>query len=361
LSGAAASESVLVYMLGSLGDTIVTIPSLRAVVRAAGDPARVVVLHDRVAEGLAGPREILPGSLGITRFLDYPAGARRGLGDLLMRLRAERIRTAVYLAPGERSRAQILRDSVFFRLAGARELIGFRRAADPSPRSSSSATPAHEALLRLDRLARDGVHVDPASDLATPLFVIDPETSDSALAWLRARRAFPERALLAICPGAKQPANLWTLDRFREVGDELRRSGDVELVIVGGPAEAEMGRRLTEAWGEGINAAGELSALQSAALLRQARVAIGLDTGTTHLAAAVGTPCVGVYGGREPIGRWEPLGSGHVVLRHPVSCSPCGYRSCPIPGHPCMSAHRVAEVVRAARRILSRHPAAAAS
>ena len=54
--------------------------------------------------------------------------------------------------------------------------------------------------------------------------------------------------------------------------------------------------------------------------------------------------------------RWEPLGEGHVVLRHAVPCSPCGHRSCPVPGHPCMAGHAVADVVRAAGLLLARAP-----
>lgn len=73
-------------------------------------------------------------------------------------------------------------------------------------------------------------------------------------------------------------------------------------------------------------------------MLSQCAFIIGLDTGTTHLAAALGTPCVALYGERENPGRWEPLGEGHIVLRKKMPCAGCRLieTPCPMAGHPCM-------------------------
>ena len=66
---------------------------------------------------------------------------------------------------------------------------------------------------------------------------------------------------------------------------------------------------------------------------------VGLDTGTTHLAAAQGVPCVALYGCREEPGLFYTLGVGHTILRHSVPCAGCRLimQPCPVAGHPCMT------------------------
>ena len=126
------------------------------------------------------------------------------------------------------------------------------------------------------------------------------------------------------------------MERFEEIGRRLIAQG-IEPMVIGGPVERAMGDRLLAAWGRGINAAGQFSVMGSAALLNQCRFLVGLDTGTTHLAAALGVPCVALYADRDPPGQWEPLGEGHILLRHPVPCGGCRVKECPVPNHPCMT------------------------
>ncbi len=97
-----------------------------------------------------------------------------------------------------------------------------------------------------------------------------------------------------------------------------------------------MGERLVGAWGQGINAAGAFSVLESAALFESCAFMVGLDTGSTHLAAAVGTRCVILQGGRAFPGNWDPIGDQLTILRFPVPCTGCGLVECVVSQHPCM-------------------------
>lgn len=334
---------------GSLGDTVAALPALRAIVRFIGNPSRFIVVHDRSAAGLAGPQEILPDTLGIRKFIEYSAG--RGIWSaikLLKHLRAERIGAAVFIGPSERDEMQVRRDRLFFRLAGARTLIGFRafRSDEQYPRGPDGrlVRVRHEASFRLERLRRDGVLIDEAAELAVPFLRVSGNAKEEATRWLAANRKYPNRPLVAICPGAKQPANVWPLERFRELGARLVADGRCEVVVVGGLAEQEAGASLVGSWRDGLSAAGSLSPLASASLLHRCGLVIGLDTGTTHLAAAGGAVCIAIYGARENPGRWYPLGVGHKVFRYDPPCAGCRASICPIPEHPCIRAHTVEAV-----------------
>jgi len=177
-----------------------------------------------------------------------------------------------------------------------------------------------------------------------PLFLLPKTADDEVEQWLRKRGVslnYP--TLVAIAPGAKKKSCHWPLDRIAEVGKHLLRRG-ATLVVIGGKAEIDEGIALTEVWGSGLNACGELSVLATGALLRRCRFLLGLDTGTTHLAAVLGTPCVALYSAQDWPGKWEPLGTGSVVIRRKVPCAGCRLVNCNLPEHPCMIQITVTEV-----------------
>ncbi len=351
-------KSVLVYQIGSLGDTLVSVPAYRAVRRHFGPDARILVLHNAPPDGRASPHEVLDGSGLVDGAVTFQQHGGRGTWktwrEVWTKLRRLRPDAVAYIAPGERTPKQVGRDRLFFQLCGVPTLLGFH-ACDPDQfhargQDGQPLPVPQEAVLRLERLEKDGIAADRTADMGIPLLRLPPGERDRAGAWLGTRQA-PGTALVAICPGANQPANFWPLERFEEIGRRLLSRGGVTLLVVGGPAEREMGARLLAAWGGGINAAGEFSVVGSAALLGRCRFLVGLDTGTTHLAAALGVPCVVLSGERNPPGQWAPLGEGHVILRHPVPCAGCGHRVCPVPGHPCMTGLTVEQAWAAVQQV----------
>ena len=88
-----------------------------------------------------------------------------------------------------------------------------------------------------------------------------------------------------------------------------------------------------------------------AALLDRADLFIGVDSGALHVAAALGTQVVGLYGPSDP-NITGPQGLGHLVVRHPVDCSPCFRRTCSI-GRVCMINIEADAVIEAAERALA--------
>jgi len=353
-----AAVRVLIYQIGSLGDTLIAIPALRAIRAHFGCGAHLAVLHNVDRAGIVTTREVLSCTPLVDEFIPYQfeesLGRRvRSACALLPRLRAGRFDAAVSLLPSERPPAALRRDVWFFRACGIRSVVGFRTVPDSvvRPRENGRAMrAASEAEILLERLRDSGIAADGNSWLRIPLLEIGATDRSAADAWLRARRRHPERALVAICPGCKKPANSWPLERFVELSRRIMATGVAEVVVLGGSAERPLAERLVaQMGGDGLVAAGEFTVAGSAALLCQCRVLVGLDTGTTHLAAAVGTPCVVIQSANSYEGHWDPLGDGHKVLRQRVPCAGCLVTECPVEGHPCMRGIAADDVWRSVR------------
>jgi len=151
------------------------------------------------------------------------------------------------------------------------------------------------------------------------------------------------------------PAKRWSADRFAEVARRLAAQG-ATVAVVGGPGDAAAVKVVRE--GASVtDLSGRTSVGVLAAVLEAADVVVTNDTGPMHLAAAVGTPVVAVFGSTSP--EWTgPWGDGHRVVRHPVPCAPCFRRDCRI-GYLCLEGIPAARVLEAASGVLERRGAVA--
>jgi 3-deoxy-D-manno-octulosonic-acid transferase/heptosyltransferase-1 len=160
------------------------------------------------------------------------------------------------------------------------------------------------------------------------------------------------RQLVAINPVALWETKLWRNHRFARVADRLVRDDHVDVVFTGGPDDRQVVESILEMMTvPAANLAGWTSLTQLAALYRQSAVLITTDTGPMHLAAAVGTPVVALFGPTAPW-RTGPYGAGHRIVRTAPSCSPCFKRQCDIHRCRCMTDIRVEHVLAAARDVL---------
>jgi ADP-heptose:LPS heptosyltransferase len=149
------------------------------------------------------------------------------------------------------------------------------------------------------------------------------------------------------------PAKRWPIDRFAEVGQKLIEQFDIWPIVFGGVEDADDAEFLLRAWGRGHNAAGQLSLRGSAAGLKHCRLYVGNDTGTMHLAASVGTPCIAIFSARDFPGRWYPYGDGHQVLRASIDCEGCGLVECLDRKNECLNRITVPAVLAACESILA--------
>jgi lipopolysaccharide heptosyltransferase II len=184
----------------------------------------------------------------------------------------------------------------------------------------------------------------------------------AAVAEARAVLGQAERPLIGIHASGGRPSKQWHLDRFASVARTLASSRDATIVLTGAagdrPLVDEVKRHLSGA--RIIDACGPMSLPALAALLAELDVLITSDSGPMHLAAAVGTPLVALFGPASPA-RYGPLSADARVLRVDLPCSPCGQVRLPpvrCRGHvpDCMDGITVARVVEAALEQLDRVP-----
>ncbi len=161
---------------------------------------------------------------------------------------------------------------------------------------------------------------------------------------LKAKGLSDGRLLIGINPGATYGlAKCWSPDRFGELGKKLSQRWKAQVLIFGKEGEREIARKILKYLGsEGIDLTGQTTLLQLAALLEKCSLLVTNDTGTMHVASAVGTPVVAIFGPTDP-NATGPYGEGHVVVKKEISCSPCFKRICPT-DHRCMEGITVEEV-----------------
>lgn len=359
-------KKILAYLFGSLGDSIVAIPALRAARRQFPN-AEIVLLQNFLTADLVKASQVIPDEL-VDRNLSYNSGLGRAgklsnFYRLWRTIRDERFDAAVYLVISQRPKKAVLRDRLFFRSCGITKLYGFRAFSDrelyPRTEDRRPAMTEHEAVRKLRRLESDGIEFRPDEDLRIPFFYFSRAELDRIDRWLEAHIRQPDALLIGMAPGCKTKTNAWPLARFIELGNRVMAETNCEIIIVGGPGEQEAGEQIIAAWGKGVNSAGKFSVRESGALLSKCDLYIGLDTGTTHLAASSGTKCLGIYGERNNPGHWFPFGEGHTVLFHPVECAGCGLQECPVSSHPCMNGISVDAVWQNLRPLLKRDAEAA--
>ena len=150
--------------------------------------------------------------------------------------------------------------------------------------------------------------------------------------------------MIGMNPGATYGlAKCWYSDRFGELGKRLSEKWQARLLLFGKEEERPIVYEILRHLGaKGIDLTGKTSLLQLAALLERCHLLVTNDTGTMHVATAVGTPVVALFGSTDPI-TTGPWGDRHVVVKKEVPCSPCWKRICPT-DHRCMKLITVNEV-----------------
>jgi ADP-heptose:LPS heptosyltransferase len=127
------------------------------------------------------------------------------------------------------------------------------------------------------------------------------------------------------------------------------------LVLIGAKEDRRASDEIAAKWrGRVLNLSGELSPRESAAVIQQADLFLGPDSGPMHLAASVGTTCIVVFSARSRPGIWFPFGASHEVIYHQTDCYGCRLDVCVVEKKRCILSISVDEVVDAAKRIRDR-------
>jgi lipopolysaccharide heptosyltransferase II len=247
----------------------------------------------------------------------------------------------------------LFRSGVISYLSGARLRVGFANAREWAPlfynRKISVPTVQMHAidryLLFLDQLG--------LSKEAFDYGLCMEEGAKVAVAKLLLQQGISgDGALIILNPNARWETKKWLPERFAALAGRLVNELDSQVVIIGTPSERKEAEGITAlTGGRIINLAGATGLLELGALLERADLMITCDSGPMHLAAAVGTRVLALFGPTDPA-RTGPYGQGHRVITKGIDCSPCLKRTCSKERLECMEAISVGEVFEEVRRIL---------
>lgn len=341
MTGSGRPDRFLIIRFGSLGDVVHGIPTAaalrhrypRAQIDWVVDP-RYVPLLDLV-ECLDRRIPLDPRDL---------ARGRPAAWALVRDLRRARYDAVIDLQG-------LLKSAVLARMASARRTIGMPRRylREPLARVFYSETPdpgaaAHVVHRSLGLLAAVGVN-----DAAARFPLVIPRTPAAAQA--AERVGSPAYAVLN--PGAAWPNKRWPPDRFGAVAAALGAEVGLRSLVLWGPGEEALAEAVASASRGAAVAAPPTTIPDVVAIARAARVMVSGDTGPLHLAAAVGTPVVALFGPTYAArnGPWSP---GDLVIARTDRCS-CLYERRCRHAVPCIDDIPVAEVVAAVRQRLAAH------
>ncbi len=282
---------------------------------------------------------------------DSLAGSVRPAGDIILDLRARHFDAAVAVHPTPRIAWILARAGIPVRVG-----TGYRWYSPLFTRrvfDHRKTGERHELEYNLRLLAPLGIGPEPRR--ASYEFGITPtaQARASIACILRSFGAPAGAEVVVLHPGSGGSARDWPAGNFRRLGLNLSELKNVAVVVTGTPAEERVLRQvLHDARPPFISLAGILQMDQLTALLAQAALVVSNSTGPLHLAAALGTPVIGLYppvAGMNPR-RWGPVGEHAAVLtgEGPADCTRCGN------GRPCicMESIGVERVTAEAVRVL---------
>ncbi len=349
-------KRVLLYRLGSLGDTLVALPALHLVARAFPHAERRLLTNFPVNAKAPPAAAILEHTSLIQGFFRYTVGTRsaRELLALWWTLLRWRPQLLIYLGAA-RGVESAKRDALFFRLCGISTQIG---------------VPLSESMQNNLPDPSDGTLEPEAGRLVRNLAELGSADLDDPAAWdLHLSEAEHARALEVLAPagdrpllsasiGTKVQAKDWGRDNWRAL---LTRLAELypghALALAGAPEEAEASNFASAQWQQiagapVLNLCGKLTPRESAAVFARARIFLGHDSGPMHLAAAVQTSCVAIFAARNIPRVWFPFGRRHRVLYHHVDCAGCGLETCIVERRKCLTSISVDEVLGQIRSLL---------
>ncbi|MBN2564881.1 MAG: lipopolysaccharide heptosyltransferase II [Candidatus Eisenbacteria bacterium] len=325
-------ESILVIRLYFIGDVLLSTPVLEALGRSFPNASLTVAIKRRAGD-------VLLGNPFVDETIVYDAVGNYHNPGWIWRLarsmRQRKFSLSVDLTGDYRSSWMVLASDPAFRVGFNRVGMGFLL-----DRRMPYRAPGHVVDHLLSVVEPIGATAD---DPSPRLYLSDEERRD-AEELLSAVGLASGRALAALAPGANWLLRRWPPERFGALARWLVDRHGLATVIVGSRDDVGLAETVVRAsGGAATSLAGRTSLRVAAAVAARASVFVGNDSGPLHMAAAVGTPVVGLFGPNTPL-RFAPRGAPSRVVYSSFPCSPCGQRGCSRTGETCMQAISLDEV-----------------
>jgi lipopolysaccharide heptosyltransferase II len=240
-------------------------------------------------------------------------------------------------------------------LAGIRERIGYDRKGayfltERLPHQKQEGL-KHEMEYNFDLLKLLGIE-----DVTRELYMPVLRESDDLVADLLKRLGVGDgERLIAVNPAASCPSKCWPAGKFALLIDRIQQEQGVRVLVVVDAAHRQICEEIFNlVRTRPLDGSGLFSLSQLASLFKRCQLLVSNDSGPVHIAVAVGTPVVSIFG-RHQAGlsprRWGPVGPRDAVVHKPMACAPCLAHDCHR-GFACLEAISVEDVMQHVRRIL---------
>ncbi len=292
-------KNILVFSFSRIGDVVLSTAIIPPLQRAFPS-ARISFLVG------SGSWEILWGDTRISELIIYDnKGVHKGLAGklkLIAKLRSKGFDLIIDL-----------RDSFLSRL------IGVRRWGLPL---IERFYPEYRQLHAVDRYL-NVLKINGINDiLSMPEIQILPYEREEARKFLLQRGINDKDSLIAIHPGGSWKYKLWPVQNFAELGDIIAQKYSSRILVFTGPDEIALGNQMSKIMKSKPIFIKDIGLRQLAAIIQRCQLYIGNDTGPMHIATAVGTRVISIFGSTDAK-RSGPYGNGHIVISKKIDCSPC--------------------------------------
>lgn len=341
-------QTILIIRSSAMGDIVMASPLIQGL-KSSYPEARLLWLVEPQFAGLLRDNPHVDGLLmfekGKWKTL-FKQGKMLELGREILALRRAMRDEAIDLALDVQG---LLRSRFLVWLTGAKTRIGFSSKEPGRFFMTSMVEKGGDSRMMGSEYCHllDVLGIDSAGCL--PELFVSSDDERAALDKLKEWDAGPQ--YVAFAPFTTRPQKHWLDGRWAELASVVRERLGMKAVILGGPADRERANGIALASpGAMVNLAGQLSLMQSAAVIKNAALLIGVDTGLTHMGTAFKRPTVALFGSTRP---YLVTANPHTsVLYHPFPCSPCR-RSPTCSGEfPCMADITVSEVMGNAVQLL---------
>ncbi len=317
--------NILIVKLSAIGDVIHTLPSLAALRRLYPDAhitwvieeaaADIVKNHPYLNSVIVSRRKSWPNDFLNNKFLK----PFFNMHSLIKELRQHRYDLVIDFHG-------LFKSSIIVLLSSGKRKLGYNSLQELSGlflnEKITEDMNKHAVDRYLDLPHYLGAKIDKAE------FVL-PHNSDAEekVKILMNKYNLDDNNFIAINPIAYWDTKLWNDDSFARLADLIKNNLKMKVVFTGSEKSSIEGIT-SKMKTKGINLGGQTTLLELAYLDKKARFVITTDSGPMHLAAAVGTPVVALFGPTDPA-RTGPYGEGHTIVRAELPCSPCFLKKCP--------------------------------
>jgi len=332
-------RNILIIKLRYIGDVLLATPTLRAL-KTAWPDARVTMMVNR------GTEDVLSGNPDLDEIMVLDKGSLAAQWRLIAGLRRRRFDTVIDLTDGDRS-------AFLSWISGAPVRIGFNDEHRWRGKCYTQVVqPAPGVRHRIDRDLEALKFLSIQAGSKDPQLWLTPEEGNSADHLLDQLGVQRSQAMVILQPGARYWFKAWPTERFAELADRLTSQYGCQVLIGGSHQDIDVAQKIRQiAKSRPIIMAGRTTIKQFAAIAKKSALFVGSDSGAMHMASAVGTPVVALYGPSNPR-EWGPRGGPVEVLYKGLDCRTCFHPTCTRGEENCMRLITVQEVCAAAQRLL---------